>query len=65
MLFKILKLFGLDVRAEIATVKGQIEQHVEELAVRAKPAGRHERSLRLNDLAPLLLRYIVRHDSPQ
>jgi hypothetical protein len=32
----VLKLFGLDVRAEIATVKGQIEQRVEELAVRAK-----------------------------
>ena len=36
MLFKILKLFGLDVRAEIAAVKGQIEQRVDELAVRAK-----------------------------
>jgi hypothetical protein len=36
MLFKILKLFGLDVRAEIAAVKGQVEQRVEELAVRAK-----------------------------
>jgi hypothetical protein len=36
MLFKILKLVGLDVHAEIAAVKGQIEQRVEDLAVRAK-----------------------------
>jgi hypothetical protein len=35
MLFKLLKLFGLDVRAEIAAVKGQIEQRVDEAAGRA------------------------------
>jgi hypothetical protein len=39
MLFNILKLFGLDVRAEIAAVKGQIEQRVEELAKRAGRAA--------------------------
>ncbi len=39
MLFKILKLFGLDVRAEIAAVKDQIEQRVEELAKRASRAA--------------------------
>jgi hypothetical protein len=36
MLFKILKLFGLDVRAEIAAVKDQIEQRVDEVADRAR-----------------------------
>jgi hypothetical protein len=36
MLFKVLKLFGLDVRAEIAAVKGQIEQRVDEVADRAR-----------------------------
>jgi hypothetical protein len=36
MLFKVLKLFGLDVRAEIATVRGQIEERVEKLTARAK-----------------------------
>jgi hypothetical protein len=36
MLFKILKLFGLDVRAEVAAVKNQIDQRVEDLADRAK-----------------------------
>jgi hypothetical protein len=36
MLFKILKLFGLDVRAEIAAVKNQIDQRVEDIADRAK-----------------------------
>jgi hypothetical protein len=39
MLFKILKLFGLDVRAEIAAVKGQVEQRIDELAGRAKHAA--------------------------
>ena len=39
MLFKILKLFGLDVRAEIAAVKDQIEHRVEELAERASRAA--------------------------
>jgi Flp pilus assembly protein protease CpaA len=39
MLFKILKLFGLDVRAEIAAVKGQIEQRVDEVADRARHAA--------------------------
>jgi hypothetical protein len=36
MLFKILKLFGLDVRAEVAAVKNQIDQRVEDIAERAK-----------------------------
>ena len=36
MLFKILKLFGLDVRAEVAAVKNQIDQRVEDIADRAK-----------------------------
>jgi hypothetical protein len=36
MLFKILKLFGLDVRAKIAAVKDQIEQRVDEVADRAR-----------------------------
>jgi hypothetical protein len=36
MLFKILKLFGLDARAEIAAVKNQIDQRVEDIADRAK-----------------------------
>jgi hypothetical protein len=36
MLFKILKLFGLDVRAEIAAVKGQIEQRIDDIADHAK-----------------------------
>jgi membrane protein implicated in regulation of membrane protease activity len=36
MLFKILKLFGLDVRAEVAAVKDQIDQRVEDIAERAK-----------------------------
>jgi hypothetical protein len=36
MLFKILELFGLDVRAEIEMVRGQIEQRGDEYAVRAK-----------------------------
>jgi hypothetical protein len=36
MLFKILKLFGLDVRAEVAAVKTQIDQRVEDIADRAK-----------------------------
>ncbi len=36
MLFKVLKLFGLDVRAEIAAVKDQIEQRVDEVADRAR-----------------------------
>jgi hypothetical protein len=39
MLFKILKLLGLDVRAEIAAVKGQIEQRVDEVADRARHAA--------------------------
>jgi hypothetical protein len=39
MLFKILKLFGLDVRAEIAAVKGQIEQRVDEVADHARHAA--------------------------
>jgi hypothetical protein len=39
MLFKVLQLFGLDVRAEIAVVKGQIEQRVDEVADRAKHAA--------------------------
>jgi hypothetical protein len=39
MLFKVLQLFGLDVRAEIAAVKGQIEQRVDEVADRAKHAA--------------------------
>ena len=39
MLFKLLKLFGLDVRAEFAAVKGQIEQRVEEAAGRARHAA--------------------------
>jgi len=38
MLFKTLKLFGLDVRAEIAAVKDQIEQRVDEVADRARHA---------------------------
>jgi membrane protein implicated in regulation of membrane protease activity len=36
MLFKILKLFGLDVRAEVAAVKNQIDQRVGDIAERAK-----------------------------
>ena len=36
MLFKILKLFGLDVRAEIAGVKDQIEQRIDDVADHAK-----------------------------
>jgi hypothetical protein len=36
MLFKILKLFGLDVRLEVAAVKNQIDQRVEDLADRAR-----------------------------
>jgi membrane protein implicated in regulation of membrane protease activity len=36
MVFKILKLFGLDVRAEVAAVKNQIDQRVEDIAERAK-----------------------------
>jgi hypothetical protein len=39
MLFKLLKLAGLDVRAEIAAVRGQIEQRVDEVAGRAKHAA--------------------------
>jgi hypothetical protein len=39
MLFKVLKLFGLDVRAEVAAVKNQIEQRVEDIADRAKHAA--------------------------
>jgi hypothetical protein len=36
MLFKILKLFGLDVRAEIAGVKDQIEQRIDDIAYRSQ-----------------------------
>ncbi len=36
MLFKLLSLFGLDVRAEFAAVKGEIERRVEEAAGRAR-----------------------------
>jgi len=36
MLFNILKLFGLDVRAEIAGVKDQIEQRIDNIADHAK-----------------------------
>jgi ABC-type multidrug transport system fused ATPase/permease subunit len=36
MLFKILKLFGLDVRAEVAAVKNRIDRRVEDIAERAK-----------------------------
>jgi hypothetical protein len=36
MVFKILKLFGLDVSAEVAAVKNQIDQRVEGIAERAK-----------------------------
>jgi hypothetical protein len=39
MLFKVLQLFGLDVRAEIAAVKDQIEQRVDEVADRARHAA--------------------------
>ncbi len=39
MLFKILKLFGLDVRAEIAAMKDQIEQSVDEVTDRARHAA--------------------------
>jgi hypothetical protein len=39
MLFKILKLLGLDVRAEIAAVKDQIEQRVDEVTDRARHAA--------------------------
>jgi hypothetical protein len=39
MLFKILKLFGLDVRAEIAAVKDQIEQRFDEVADHARHAA--------------------------
>jgi hypothetical protein len=36
MLFNILKLFGLDVRAEIAAVKEEIEHRIEEMGDRAR-----------------------------
>jgi hypothetical protein len=36
MLFKILKLFGLDVKAEIAAVKGEITRRVDDAADRAR-----------------------------
>jgi hypothetical protein len=36
MLFKLLKLFGLDVRAEIAAVKGEITRRVDEVSDRAR-----------------------------
>jgi hypothetical protein len=36
MLFKLLKLFGLDVKAEIATVKGEIARRVDDAADRAR-----------------------------
>jgi hypothetical protein len=36
MLFNILKLFGLDVRAEVVAVKNHIDQRVEDIADRAK-----------------------------
>jgi hypothetical protein len=36
MLFKLLKLFGLDVRAEIAAVKGEITRRVEDVTDRAR-----------------------------
>jgi hypothetical protein len=36
MLFKILKLFGLDVRAEIAAVKGEITRRVDDATDRAR-----------------------------
>jgi hypothetical protein len=36
MLFNIMKLFGLDVRAEIAGVKDQIEQRIDDIADHAK-----------------------------
>ena len=36
MLFKLLKLFGLDVRAEFAAVKGEIERRIDEAAGRAR-----------------------------
>jgi hypothetical protein len=39
MLFNLLKLLGLDVRAEIAAVKGEIEQRVDEVTVRARRAA--------------------------
>jgi hypothetical protein len=39
MLFNVLKLFGLDVRAEIAAVKNQIEQRVDEVTDRARHAA--------------------------
>jgi Flp pilus assembly protein protease CpaA len=39
MLFNVLKLLGLDVRAEIAAVKGEIEQRVDEVTVRARRAA--------------------------
>jgi hypothetical protein len=39
MLFKILKLFGLDVRAEIAAVKDQFEQRVDEVTDRVRHAA--------------------------
>ena len=38
MLFKVLKIFGLDVRAEIAVVKDQIEQRVDEVVDRVRHA---------------------------
>ncbi len=36
MLFKLLKLFGLDVKAEIAAVKGEITRRVDDAAERAR-----------------------------
>jgi hypothetical protein len=36
MLFKLLKLFGLDVKAEIAAVKGEITRRVDDVADRAR-----------------------------
>ena len=36
MLFEVLKRFGLDVRGEIAAVKGQIEQRIDDIADHAK-----------------------------
>jgi hypothetical protein len=36
MLFKLLKLFGLDVRAEIAAVKGEITRRVDDVTDRAR-----------------------------
>ena len=39
MLFKILKLFGLDVPAKVDAAKALIEQRAEEMADRAKHAA--------------------------